>query len=142
MARPCFKLEKIHPTPLAGVDEAGCAPLAGPVVAADTKNAVAAVDDALLNSARLIASVIEATQASNLPVSESQKLLSSMTTGLQAVLDGRGNMVSAIRQMTDIKGRSNFAPLDFGCPEGWGTASATVVPVSKAAQPATVAIGA
>jgi ribonuclease HII len=31
---PCFKLEKIHPTPLAGVDEAGCAPLAGPVVAA------------------------------------------------------------------------------------------------------------
>ena len=34
MARPCFKLEKGHPTPLAGVDEAGCAPLAGPVVAA------------------------------------------------------------------------------------------------------------
>ncbi len=34
MARPCFKLEIIHPTPLAGVDEAGCAPLAGPVVAA------------------------------------------------------------------------------------------------------------
>jgi ribonuclease HII len=34
MARPCFKLEKAHPEPLAGVDEAGCAPLAGPVVAA------------------------------------------------------------------------------------------------------------
>jgi ribonuclease HII len=34
MPRPCFKLEKFHPTPLAGVDEAGCAPLAGPVVAA------------------------------------------------------------------------------------------------------------
>jgi ribonuclease HII len=34
MARPCFKLEKIHPEPVAGVDEAGCAPLAGPVVAA------------------------------------------------------------------------------------------------------------
>jgi ribonuclease HII len=34
MGRPCFKLEKIHPMPLAGVDEAGCAPLAGPVVAA------------------------------------------------------------------------------------------------------------
>jgi ribonuclease HII len=34
MGRPCFKLEKIHPEPLAGVDEAGCAPLAGPVVAA------------------------------------------------------------------------------------------------------------
>lgn len=34
MARPCFKFEKDHPTPVAGVDEAGCAPLAGPVVAA------------------------------------------------------------------------------------------------------------
>jgi ribonuclease HII len=32
--RPCFKIEKAYPEPLAGVDEAGCAPLAGPVVAA------------------------------------------------------------------------------------------------------------
>ena len=34
MKRPCFKLEVSFPMPLAGVDEAGCAPLAGPVVAA------------------------------------------------------------------------------------------------------------
>ena len=34
MPRPCFKLELPYPEPLAGVDEAGCAPLAGPVVAA------------------------------------------------------------------------------------------------------------
>jgi ribonuclease HII len=34
MPRPCFKLEKVHTDPVAGVDEAGCAPLAGPVVAA------------------------------------------------------------------------------------------------------------
>ena len=34
MKRPCFKLERPFPMPLAGVDEAGCAPLAGPVVAA------------------------------------------------------------------------------------------------------------
>ena len=34
MARPCFRIEKDFPEPLAGVDEAGCAPLAGPVVAA------------------------------------------------------------------------------------------------------------
>jgi ribonuclease HII len=27
MARPCFKIEKSFPEPLAGVDEAGCAPL-------------------------------------------------------------------------------------------------------------------
>ena len=34
MPRPCFKLERDHPMPLAGVDEAGRGPLAGPVVAA------------------------------------------------------------------------------------------------------------
>jgi ribonuclease HII len=34
MPRPCFKIEREFPMPLAGVDEAGCAPLAGPVVAA------------------------------------------------------------------------------------------------------------
>jgi ribonuclease HII len=34
MSRPCFKIERDFPRPLAGVDEAGCAPLAGPVVAA------------------------------------------------------------------------------------------------------------
>ena len=35
MPRRCsFKLELDYPQPLAGVDEAGCAPLAGPVVAA------------------------------------------------------------------------------------------------------------
>src|ERR687891_1368307 len=34
MPRRCsFKLELDYPQPLAGVDEAGCAPLAGPVVA-------------------------------------------------------------------------------------------------------------
>ncbi|HEX8653648.1 MAG TPA: hypothetical protein VF693_00285 [Allosphingosinicella sp.] len=117
-------------------------PGAGPVVAADTKNAVAAVDDALLNSARLIASIIEATQGSNLPVGESQKLLVSMSSGLQAVLNGRGDMVAAIRQMTDIKGRSNFAPLDFGCPVGWlEMASAEFRPTGEAA-PTIVTVGA
>ena len=35
MPRRCtFKLELDFPQPLAGVDEAGCAPLAGPVIAA------------------------------------------------------------------------------------------------------------
>lgn len=34
MAGPCFRIEKAHPMPLAGVDEVGRGPLAGPVVAA------------------------------------------------------------------------------------------------------------
>ena len=49
MPRPCFKLELPFPEPLAGVDEAGCAPLAGPVVAAavilDRKHFPRGIDD-------------------------------------------------------------------------------------------------
>ena len=50
MPRSCsFKLELDYPEPLAGVDEAGCAPLAGPVVAAaiilDRKRFPRGIDD-------------------------------------------------------------------------------------------------
>lgn len=49
MGRPCFKIEREFPEPLAGVDEAGCAPLAGPVVAAavvlDRANFPRGIDD-------------------------------------------------------------------------------------------------
>jgi ribonuclease HII len=71
MARPCFKLEKIHPEPVAGVDEAGCAPLAGPVVAAavildrtrfprgidDSKALTALVREAIFLKLRKVAAV-------------------------------------------------------------------------------------
>jgi hypothetical protein len=94
-------------------------PGAGAIVASDSQNAVAAVDDALLNGVRMCASIIEATQGSNLPPAQSQKLLTSMTSGLQSVVQGRGEIVSTIRQLAFIKSRSNFAPENFGCPEGW-----------------------
>ncbi len=49
MPRCNFKLELAYPEPLAGVDEAGCAPLAGPVVAAaiilDRKKFPRGIDD-------------------------------------------------------------------------------------------------
>lgn len=49
MKGPSFKLEKAHPMPLAGVDEAGRGPLAGPVVAAavilDRKRVPRGIDD-------------------------------------------------------------------------------------------------
>jgi hypothetical protein len=99
-------------------------PGAGAVVAADSKNTVAAMDDALLNSVRMCASIIEATQDSNLPAMQSQKLLSTMAAGFSSVVSGRGDIVATIRQLTAIKCHSNFAPEDFGCPEGWTTMSA------------------
>lgn len=56
MAGPSFKLEKVHPMPLAGVDEAGRGPLAGPVVAAavifEARRAPTGVDDSKKLSAQ------------------------------------------------------------------------------------------
>lgn len=49
MAGPSFKLERKHPAPVAGVDEAGRGPLAGPVVAAavvlDRRRAPKGIED-------------------------------------------------------------------------------------------------
>ena len=54
MPRSCtFKLELGFPEPLAGVDEAGCAPLAGPVVAAAVILDPACVPDGLDDSKKL-----------------------------------------------------------------------------------------
>lgn len=105
-------------------------PGAGAVVAADSKHAVAAVDEALLNSMRMCASIIEATQGSNLPAGATQKLLDSMTTGLRSVVAGRGDIVSAIRQLSAIKIQSNFASDDFGCPDGWTPVAAQAIRTS------------
>ena len=56
MARPCFKIEKPYPDPVCGVDEAGCAPLAGPVVAAavvlDRERFPRGIDDSKVVPAR------------------------------------------------------------------------------------------
>lgn len=98
---------------------------AGLVVAGDVQSTVAAVDDALLNSARMCASVIEATQGAKIPVQETQRLLSAISRSLSLVVDGRAELVSAIKQMNVIKGQSNLPPVDYGCPDGWA-ASATI----------------
>ena len=67
MPRRCtFKIELDFPQPLAGVDEAGCAPLAGPVVAAacilDRDNFPRGIDD-----------------SKNLPIDKRESLYSRLT---------------------------------------------------------------
>lgn len=92
---------------------------AGTVVAGDVKTTVAAFDDALLNGARMCVSVLEATQGSNVPIAQSQRVLKSLSTGLQSVVDGRAELVCAVRHMTAIQGRSNLREQSYGCPDGW-----------------------
>ena len=92
---------------------------AGIVVAGDVQNAFSAVDDALLNTARMCASVIEATQGANIPAQQTQRLLRSITASMTAVVDGRDEIVTALKQMIAIKDHSNLAPVSYGCPVGW-----------------------
>ncbi len=103
---------------------------AGLVVAGEVRNAISSVDDALLNSARMCVSVIEASKGANIPAQQTQQLLRSITTGMTAVVDGRDEIVGALRQMLAIKGQSNLAPVSYGCPDGWvaGKASLDVEP--------------
>lgn len=89
---------------------------AGAVVAADSKNAVAAIDDALLNNLRMYASFVEATQGANLSADKSQKVYKSLSAGLNAFVEGRGDIVSAIRHLNYIKSISNLREENFGCP--------------------------
>lgn len=94
-------------------------PGAGAVVAADTQNAVAAVDDALLSVVRMYASVLEAAEGCDVPLAQSQKLYSDITASLNQLLAGRADLASAVRRLAHIKGQSNFVPEDYGCPAGW-----------------------
>jgi len=107
---------------------------AGLVVVGDVRNAVAAVDEALLNGARLCASVIEASQGANIPVQQSQVLLQAISQGMNRVVEGRSEFVIAIKQMAAIKGQSNLAPVDYGCPDGWPTTGSINSPMPKEQQ--------
>lgn len=89
----------------------------GAVVAADARSAMASVDEALLNGARMCASFLEASQGSSLPAGQSQRVIRSITAGMKSVVDARASMVSAIRELRVIQGRSNFAEEAYGCPD-------------------------
>jgi hypothetical protein len=108
---------------------------AGTVVAADVQGTVASVDDALLNSARMWVSVLEAFQGAKVPAAQSQKLFESLTSGMNAVIAGRKDMVSVIRQLTAIQGRSNLAAEAYGCPEGWAMMTSMPGMLENIAQP-------
>ncbi|MEP7351063.1 MAG: hypothetical protein ABI668_14080 [Sphingorhabdus sp.] len=89
----------------------------GDVVAADTQACVSAIDYAVLSHARLTASVIEGATASKLPAASTQKLLQSMTNGMNVLVSSRAEMVVAVREINMIQLRSNLKTTSFGCPD-------------------------
>ena len=91
---------------------------AGEVVAGDIRSALEAYDNAMLSSARVSASSIEAMMGAGVPAGQSQRLLASIVASMGSVVEGRSRLVDAIRHMLEIKDGSTLMSSDFGCPTG------------------------
>jgi hypothetical protein len=109
----------------------------GALVAAETKDTLKAIDEAILSELRLCTTLVEAFEETSLPVGSSQKLLQSLTTGLNHIVAGRSEMATAIRALTAIKSGSNLRETGYNCPsdQPYARASgqATVQPCPAAA---------
>jgi hypothetical protein len=108
----------------------------GMVIAEDTRATIKAIDTALLQEARLAGSVIEASDQIGLPMVHSQKLLEGMSRGFEKLVAGRADMLTVVRQLTAIKGRSTLEVVDYGCPTGFEAKLAE--PATDAPVPVTV----
>ncbi|NLS26807.1 hypothetical protein S2M10_17940 [Sphingomonas sp. S2M10] len=85
------------------------------VIANDVRSTLQSVDSALADGARLLGAMLETAHASGLPVTESQRVLENVTSCLSNVVQGRSDMVDAVKRMTVIKRNSNLDVVDVGC---------------------------
>lgn len=88
----------------------------GLLVAKETQGALKAIDNAILNELRLCTSLVEAFEATNLPVGPSQKLLQSLASGLNHIVAGRGEMAHTVKTLTAIKSGSSLNETSYNCP--------------------------
>jgi hypothetical protein len=90
----------------------------GSLVASETQGAMRAIDNAILSELRLCATLVEAFETTPLPVGRSQKLLQTLTSGLNHFVAGRGEMAQTVRTLTAIKTGSNLHETSYNCPNG------------------------
>lgn len=88
----------------------------GTLIAAETKGALRAIDNAILTELRLCASLLEAFEAADLPIGPTQKLLQTLSSGLSHFIAGRGEMAQTVRTLTAIKSGSNLQETSYNCP--------------------------
>ncbi len=105
---------------------------AGQVVASDTQQSVAAVDQAVMSLAHLCASIVEVSRAANLPVATAQGALANAGSSLAQVIASREGVGAATRELVAIQKRSSLQAVSFGCPSGFPTEGAHRDPASTA----------
>ena len=89
----------------------------GHVIAAESAALFDAADDALLSSARLTVSILEATIESRLDPRTKQKLLEAMNAGQSKLVDSRKSFTSVHSQLVVLQRRTNLAEVSWGCGE-------------------------
>jgi predicted neuraminidase len=94
------------------------------VIAGDTKSALSAIDHALLQSAQLFSSALEASKSVPVPIRTSQKLFASLHRNLGAILTGRDEVRQSIAIMHGVAHASGFQEALEGCPDGFPTGAA------------------
>lgn len=105
---------------------------AAKVIASDAKSSVGAIDQAVMTYSRLCASIIEVSNASDLPVTTGQPALAKVAAGLTALVEGRELIAGATRELIKIQQASTVREAAFQCPGGIPTGEATMPPVSVA----------
>lgn len=90
----------------------------GNVVASDTQETVALIDRSVAQQSRMCASVIEASQDSELPMSATQPMLEALTEGLADLVAGRAKLGKAVRALAVLQANSTLRETSFGCPNG------------------------
>lgn len=94
---------------------------AAKVVVDDTQSSVGAIDQAVMSYSRLCASIVEVSNASDLPVTAGQPALAKVAAGLNALIEGREHIASAVRELTKVQRDSSLRETAFECPGGLPT---------------------
>jgi hypothetical protein len=87
-------------------------------VADQTRQAFAALDNALVDAAQLTTAFLTASQGSGLTASESQRILKQIHDSATKIIEGRSDMVRATALLTRCIERSQHDVTAFGCPIG------------------------
>lgn len=90
----------------------------GSVVAADTKASIGALDQAVAQQARMCASLVEASQESDIAIAVGQPVLESLTASLRGLVESRAHLAKATREIAMIQSKSTLRETAFGCPSG------------------------
>lgn len=98
------------------------------VIATDTQTSVGAIDQAVMSYSRLCASIVEVSNAAELPVTAGQPALAKVAAGLAALIEGREHIASATRELIKIQRSSNLNETAFHCPGGLPTSGCTTAP--------------